>query len=132
MPAPTHVLITHGHYDHLDLPSLAAVDRNTHVISPLGYDDVFQDLEMNRRTQLDWYDTYERDGLEITLLPCKHWTMRNPLSGANNSLCGSFLVRTTSGTTIYVSGDTSYFRGFQEIGDEFSILWWFWIYPLEI
>jgi L-ascorbate metabolism protein UlaG (beta-lactamase superfamily) len=121
MPAPSHVLITHGHYDHLDLPSLAAIDQQTHVVSPLGYDDIFKDLNMNHRTRLDWYDTFEHNGLAITLLPCKHWTMRNPLMGANNSLCGSFLVKTTAGKTIYISGDTSYFRGFREIGNDFSI-----------
>lgn len=121
MPAPDHVLITHGHYDHLDVPSLAALDPKTHVISPLGYDDIFKDLEMNHRTRLDWYDTVDRDGMAITLLPCKHWTMRNPLMGANNSLCGSYLIKTKTGKIIYISGDTSYFRGFQEIGREFSI-----------
>jgi N-acyl-phosphatidylethanolamine-hydrolysing phospholipase D len=121
MPAPSNVLITHGHYDHLDVPSLAALDPKTHVISPLGYDDIFKDLEMNHRTRLDWYDTVDRDGMAITLLPCKHWTMRNPLMGANNSLCGSYLIKTKTGKIIYISGDTSYFRGFQEIGREFSI-----------
>ena len=121
IPTPTHILITHGHYDHLDLPSLAALDPQTHVISPLGYDDIFKDLNMNHRTRLDWYEAYENNGLAITLLPCKHWTMRNPLMGANNSLCGSYLIRTTSGKNIYISGDTSYFRGFREIGNDFSI-----------
>jgi L-ascorbate metabolism protein UlaG (beta-lactamase superfamily) len=121
MPAPDHVLITHGHYDHLDVPSLSALIPQTHVISPLGYNSVFNDLKMNYRTQLDWYDTYEQDGTAIKLLPCMHWTMRNPLKGANHSLCGSFLIKTTIGATILISGDTSYFRGFREIGNEFSI-----------
>jgi len=121
MPEPNHVLITHGHYDHLDEPSLAALDPNTHVISPLGYKDIFKDLKMKHRTQLDWFDAFEQDGLEVKLLPCKHWTMRNPLLGANDSLCGSFLIKTSSGKTICISGDTSYFRGFQEIGREFYI-----------
>ena len=121
MPAPSHILVTHGHYDHLDVPSLAALDPKTNVMSPLGYNSIFKDIKMNNRTQLDWYDTFDRDGMTITLLPCKHWTMRNPLMGANNSLCGSFLIKTTTGRTIYISGDTSYFRGFQEIGRKFSI-----------
>jgi len=116
MPAPNHVLITHGHYDHLDIPS-----PETHVISPLGYNDIFKELKMNHRTQLDWYDTVDRDGMAITSLPCMHWTMRNPFKGANNSLCGSFLVKTAAGATIFVAGDTSYYRGFREIGQEFSI-----------
>jgi len=121
MPPPTHVLITHGHYDHLDEQSLAALHPQTHVITPLGYHDIFKDLKMNHRTQLDWFDTFKQDGLEITLLPSKHWTMRNPIFGANHSLWGSFLLKTARGKTIYISGDTTYFRGFREIGSEYDI-----------
>ncbi len=121
IPPPDHVLITHGHYDHLDKPSLASLGKETHVITPMGYNDVFNDLGMNRRTQMDWFDTYKDGKLEITLLPCNHWTMRNPLVGPNRSLWGSFIVKTASGATIFISGDTAYFDGFREIGEEFSI-----------
>jgi N-acyl-phosphatidylethanolamine-hydrolysing phospholipase D len=121
IPLPDHVLITHGHYDHLDKPSLASLGKETHVMTPMGYNDVFNDLGMNRRTQMDWFDTYKDGKLEITLLPCNHWTMRNPLVGPNRSLWGSFLVKTASGPTIFISGDTAYFDGFRDIGEEFSI-----------
>jgi L-ascorbate metabolism protein UlaG (beta-lactamase superfamily) len=121
MPRPDHVLITHGHYDHLDKRSLKALPRDTHVISPLGYHEVFRPLSMSRRTQLDWFETYREGELEITLLPCNHWTMRNPLIGPNRSLWGSFLIKTASGPTVYISGDTAYFEGLREIGKEFAI-----------
>jgi N-acyl-phosphatidylethanolamine-hydrolysing phospholipase D len=121
IPLPDHVLITHGHYDHLDKPSLASLGKETHVMTPMGYNNVFNDLGMNRRTQMDWFDTYKDGKLEITLLPCNHWTMRNPLVGPNRSLWGSFLVKTASGPTIFISGDTAYFDGFRDIGEEFSI-----------
>jgi N-acyl-phosphatidylethanolamine-hydrolysing phospholipase D len=121
MPCPDFVLITHGHYDHLDKPSLASLRKDTHLITPLGYNEILDDLDMNRRTQMDWFDTFSEGKLEITLLPCNHWTMRNPIAGPNRSLWGSFLIKTTSGFTIYISGDTGYFDGFRQIGEEFSI-----------
>jgi len=121
MPRPDHVLITHGHYDHLDTASLEFLDKDVHLISPLGYDDLFNDLEMKRRTPLDWFDSFEDGKRKITLLPCNHWTMRNPLIGPNRALWGSFLIETASGPTLYISGDTAYFDGFTEIGEAFCI-----------
>jgi L-ascorbate metabolism protein UlaG (beta-lactamase superfamily) len=121
MPQPDHVLITHGHYDHLDKTSLASLDKKTHVITPLGYDAIFDKLGMKKRTQLDWFDTCHQGARAITLLPCNHWTMRNPFVGPNRSLWGSFLIKTASGPTVFISGDSAYFKGFREIGREFSI-----------
>jgi N-acyl-phosphatidylethanolamine-hydrolysing phospholipase D len=121
MPRPDHVLITHGHYDHLDVPTLTTLGRDLSLVSPPGYDDIFEPLGMHRRTSLDWFDHCLADGREITLLPCNHWTMRNPLAGPNTGLWGSYLLRTRSGPTIYISGDTAYFDGFAQIGSEFDI-----------
>lgn len=121
IPQPDHVLISHGHYDHLDTRSLSSLGRDTHVISPLGYDDIFADLKMNNRTQLDWFGTFADGKREIIFLPCDHWTMRSPIEGPNTSLWGSYLLKTASGMTIYLSADTAYFERFQEIGREFSI-----------
>ena len=121
IPPPDHILITHGHYDHLDKPSLKTFKKETHVISPLGYDSVFRDISMTNRTKLDWFDVYEDGNREIMLLPSHHWTMRNPFTGPNDSLWGSFLIRTASGPTIFIAGDVAYFDRFKEIGTDYSI-----------
>jgi L-ascorbate metabolism protein UlaG (beta-lactamase superfamily) len=47
--------------------------------------------------------------------------MRNPLVGPNTGLWGSYLIRTKSGANIYISGDTAYFDGFEQLGEEFDI-----------
>ncbi len=121
MPPPDHVLITHGHYDHLDLPSLGRLPRNTHVITPRGYDREFRKVRMRNRSQLDWFETLKFNGTTVTLVPCCHWTMRNPLRGPNRSLWGSFIIETSSGYTIFMAGDTAYFDGFREIGNTWDI-----------
>jgi L-ascorbate metabolism protein UlaG (beta-lactamase superfamily) len=90
MPKPDHVLITHWDFDHLDKASLASMDKETHIITPLGYDDIFHALGMKKRTQLDWFDAFDQGEREITLLPCNHWTMRNPFVGPNTSLWAPF------------------------------------------
>ena len=121
MPAPDHVLITHGHYDHLNEDSLKLFPPETHVITPLGYDTEFYHLEMLNRTKLDWLESWTHHGMTVVLLPSNHWTMRNPIVGPNRSLWGSYIIQTASGPTIYVSGDAAWFDHFNEIGEMFDI-----------
>ncbi|GAB6908379.1 hypothetical protein JCM12296A_42180 [Desulfosarcina cetonica] len=121
MPRPDHVLITHGHYDHLDTASLAVLDPGTHVISPLGYARELKTAGLRRHTPLDWFDVYHDGGREITLLPANHWTMRSPLVGPNRSLWGGYLIRTAGGPVIYVAGDTAYFDGFEQFAADYAI-----------
>jgi len=119
MPVPDHVLITHGHRDHLDMRSLAVLPQDVHVLSPLGYEDVFRKLGMAHRTRMDWYDSFEDSKRRIVLLPCNHWTMRNPFRGPNRSLWGSYWIQTAAGPTLFFSGDAAYFHGYRELGAEF-------------
>ncbi|MCF8060896.1 MAG: MBL fold metallo-hydrolase, partial [Deltaproteobacteria bacterium] len=121
MPRPDHVLITHGHYDHLDVDSLRILDPDTHLITPLGYDHIFEKLGMSNRTPLDWYETHADGRGEVLFLPCHHWTMRNPITGPNRSLWGAYLVRGASGRNVFLSGDAAYFDRYREIGREFDI-----------
>ena len=85
LPKPKHILITHGHYDHLDVPSVLFWGTDTHVICPVGYEDLFNGIGMKRRSPLDWYQGYLEDGREFIFLPCNHWTMRNPMTGPISS-----------------------------------------------
>jgi N-acyl-phosphatidylethanolamine-hydrolysing phospholipase D len=116
MPGPDHVLITHGHYDHLDMSTLKSLNNDAQIIIPLGYESIVRALAPKRATRLDWLEDHTMGDSQVTLLPCNHWTMRNPLEGYNRSLWGSYLIRTSGGRNIYISGDTAYFHGFKEVG----------------
>lgn len=121
MPSPHLVLITHGHYDHLDVDSLRALGNGLQAVSPLGYGGLLSANGFHRHTQLDWFGEFAWKNWRITLLPCNHWTMRNPFTGPNTALWGSFLVRTPGGAAIFIAGDTAYFDGYEQLGREGEI-----------
>jgi L-ascorbate metabolism protein UlaG (beta-lactamase superfamily) len=65
-------------------------------------------------TELEWWDSVEVEGpLRVTLTPAKHWGAR--LFSDTHRLFGGYVVR-GGGQSVYHSGDTAYFRGFEEIG----------------
>ncbi|MDJ0780563.1 MAG: MBL fold metallo-hydrolase [Desulfosarcinaceae bacterium] len=114
---PDVVLVSHGHYDHLDTDSLAMLDPATPVVAPLGYGPLFAELGLVDLTSLDWYETCEVAGWRITCLPAHHWTMRNPIVGPNRSLWSGFKIESPSGYRIYLSGDTAYFNGYDQLAE---------------
>jgi L-ascorbate metabolism protein UlaG (beta-lactamase superfamily) len=103
-------LVSHNHYDHLDLPSLRAVGAP--VVAGLG-----KELPV---TELGWWDAVEICAVRVTYVPSQHWSRRS-LSDANRALWGGFVIA-GGGVTIYHSGDTAYFDGFAEIGRRFPRL----------
>jgi len=121
MPAIDAVLITHGHYDHLDLRSIKSFHHRARVLCPLGYGTLIRNNGARQVDELDWLDSVTIGPFEITFLPSNHWTMRNPVTGPNKALWGSYLIRSASGRTIFLSGDTAYFNGFVEIGKRYRI-----------
>lgn len=121
LPAPDLVLLSHGHFDHLDLASLRRLPPGTTVLCPPGYEALLDEAGLSRRVVLDWYDSWSDGRREVVFLPANHWSLRNPLEGPNLGLWGSFLVRTAAGPAVFLSGDTAYFDGFEQIGAEFAI-----------
>jgi L-ascorbate metabolism protein UlaG (beta-lactamase superfamily) len=122
---PIHaVLVSHGHYDHLDvatLSRLAAVHR-PRVITALGDDAIMRNADAAIAAEgFDWNERVQIGaGVAVTLVPARHWSARN-LSDRNESLWTSFVIETPGGR-IYAVADSSYGDGrhFREAGERYG------------
>jgi L-ascorbate metabolism protein UlaG (beta-lactamase superfamily) len=116
-----YVLISHGHRDHFDVPSLKIIKEanpNATYLIPLEMGKMLESLGIRNYQEAGWYQAYSPiKELEINFLPAKHWHRRF-LWDTNTVLWGSFLIQ-SSNTNIYFAGDTGYHSHFQEIGSLF-------------
>jgi L-ascorbate metabolism protein UlaG (beta-lactamase superfamily) len=107
------VLVSHGHYDHLDLPTLSrlAATFAPRVVTPLGNDITMRAGDPAIRAEaFDWHDRVELgNGLQVTLVATRHWSARG-LFDRNRALWASFVLETPAGK-IYVVGDSGYGEG---------------------
>ncbi len=120
LPKIDVVLVSHGHYDHLDVATLSklAAKFAPRVITPLGNDLTM--TRANSRIRAEAYDWHERvelgNGVAVTLVPTRHWSARG-LFDRNQSLWASFVLETGAGK-IYAVGDSGYGEGkhFRDVG----------------
>lgn len=115
LPRIDAVLVTHNHYDHLDLPSLRAVGAP--VVAGLGIGRYVSRARLPC-TELDWWQRADVGATRLTFVPSHHWSRRG-IADTNQSLWGGFVIDGSS-ARLYHSGDTAYFSGFAEIARRFS------------
>ncbi|HEY7714101.1 MAG TPA: MBL fold metallo-hydrolase [Candidatus Binatia bacterium] len=114
LPRIDFVLISHDHYDHLDLNTVKRL-AETHdplFLVPLGLKQWFADNGMSRVEELDWWQERNYRGVRFVCVPAQHFSQRTLWDG-NERLWGSWTVLSTE-RKFYFSGDTGYFAGFKE------------------
>ena len=113
LPAIDLVLISHNHYDHLDLATLKRLkaDHDPLVVTPLGNDTIIHDAVPDMRvTARDWGESVPvADGVQVHLEPVHHWSARWTADRRMALWCG-FVVNTPAGK-IYLTGDTGFHEG---------------------
>jgi L-ascorbate metabolism protein UlaG (beta-lactamase superfamily) len=113
LPKIDAVLITHNHYDHLDVLTLARLQArdNPRMIMPLGNDTIIRSAIPAARTEAhDWEaEIALSGGSSVRLVPSYHWSARGALD-RRMALWASFIFRTPVGK-VYHIGDTGYHDG---------------------
>ena len=113
LPPIDVVLVSHCHYDHLDVETLSrlAAKFNTRVIAPLGNDTIMKAHDPAIRAEtFDWHDRVElASGVAVTLVPVQHWSARG-VTDRNKALWAGFVLETPAGR-IFHAGDSGYGEG---------------------
>jgi L-ascorbate metabolism protein UlaG (beta-lactamase superfamily) len=113
LPPIDVALVSHGHYDHLDIATLSklAAKFSLRVVTPLGNDVAMRSADGAIRAEaFDWHDCVELgSGVAVTLVPTRHWTARG-LFDRNRALWASFVMETPAGK-IYIVCDSGYGEG---------------------
>ncbi len=124
LPPIDRVLLTHNHYDHLDLATLRRL-QNGHdapIVTCLGNDVIIAaGLAAARIEALDWHQSITvAEGTSVTAVPANHWSARGRGDRRMALWCG-FLIRTPV-RAVYVVGDTGFGDGaiFRELRDRYG------------
>ncbi|MEV7891206.1 MBL fold metallo-hydrolase [Streptomyces sp. NPDC002817] len=113
------VVISHDHYDHLDMPSIKALaGTDTLFAVPLGVGAHLEHwgVSADRLRELDWHEATKVGGLTLTATPARHFCGRG-LRNTQHTLWASWVVAGEE-HRVFHSGDTGYFEGFKDIGAE--------------
>ncbi|MGY4255458.1 L-ascorbate metabolism protein UlaG (beta-lactamase superfamily) [Bradyrhizobium sp. USDA 4516] len=126
LPRIDVVLVSHGHYDHLDVATLSKLAGafGPRVITPLGNDVTMRASDAAIKAEaFDWHQRVELgNGLAVTLVPTRHWSARG-LFDRNKALWASFVLETPAGK-LYIVGDSGYGDGghFRRVAEAYGPL----------
>ena len=124
LPPIDIILLSHNHYDHMDLPALRAIAKHRaapHVVAPRGNTGWVRSASPRFRIdELHWGEALASGAARIHLTPALHWSKRR-LFSSNTALWGAFVVETPGGM-IYFAGDTGFGSGstFSDVRERFG------------
>lgn len=113
------LLLTHDHYDHLDLDSIEALKskvKHYYVALGVGRHLVKWGVKEEDILEFDWWNKQLFDDIEITFTPTRHFSGRG-LTDKAKSLWGGWAFKSEK-ENIWFSGDGGYGKHFKTIGEK--------------
>lgn len=120
LPPIDLVLISHNHYDHMDLLTLRRLVQAFHprIVVGLGNTAFLSKNRIAGARDIDWWQSLSiAPGVRLTGVPARHWSARE-LNDVDRTLWLGFVLETPSGR-IYFAGDTGYGQFFTMIHERF-------------
>lgn len=119
LPTIDTVLLTHGHYDHLDLPTLRRLGRQMPILIAEGHADWLRGKGFTHVRELAWGSSADiAPGIRVTSTPAQHFTARSLLDRNRGHWCGWLLEG--AGCKLWHAGDSGYCAAFEEIGESYG------------
>ena len=119
LPAVDAIVISHDHYDHLDIDTVVALSRTqrSQFFVPLGVGAHLRDwgIPDHRIVELDWGESGSVDDLKLVCTPARHFSGR--FLSRNTTLWASWAFAGPK-HRVYFGGDTGYTTSFADIGSE--------------
>ena len=116
LPPIDFVVVSHNHYDHLDLATLRALaerSAETRFFVPLENGALLREHGIENVVELDWGQSRQVEGVRVHCLPAQHWSKRG-IGDDLKTLWASWAVIAPE-RRFYFAGDTGYFAGFARI-----------------
>jgi len=114
IPKPDIIAITHAHMDHLDIPSLRLLPKDSTLLIPTGLSDIVEGLGFAKVVEIGWNSPMELCGLDVEAFMPKHWGKRTPWEKKSRNFNSYLFSR--NGKTLLVAGDTAYTEAFAAAG----------------
>lgn len=121
LPSIDLILISHDHYDHLDLPTLRILitKHNPTILVGLGIKARLSALKQAKIIELDWWNKYRyADKLQITFVPARHNSGRG-FFDSDKTLWGGYTIEGPYGHVLFF-GDTAFGAFLDEIRNRFE------------
>jgi len=116
LPPIDAVLLSHDHYDHMDVPTLRRIERafpDARIYAGLGNAALLRSQHVYHVYDLDWWQEIRHGRVTIVGVPAQHFSGRGACD-SNGRLFMGFVVRGPAGS-VYFAGDTGYGPQFAQI-----------------